>query len=98
MEALYPVKIYYDESDHVYYVDVRDFGLEGEKLTYGPSYITAHKNAVDALNLLVMNYESEHNGASVPGSSMELLLGETYIYVNTEEYKSRLLLEKEKTS
>ena len=94
MKALYPVRIYYDESDRVYYADARDFGLEGEKLTYGAEYITAYKNAEDALNLLVMNYESEHDGQSVPVSSMQLKSGETYIHVDTDGYKRRLLLEK----
>lgn len=89
MKALYPVRIYYDELDSVYYVDARDFGLEGEKLTYGSSYLTAYENAEEALNLLLMDYESEHDGGSAPEASI-LAPYETYIHVDTMKYKMQM--------
>ena len=93
MKALYPVKIYYDEPDNVYYVDARDFGLEGEKLTYGASYLEAYENAEDALNLLLTNYEDEHEGQSIPKSS-KLEIGETYIHVDTQGYAQQLRIQR----
>ena len=46
MKALYPVRIYYDHEELVYYADVPDLGLEGEKITYGASYVEVYENVL----------------------------------------------------
>ena len=89
MKKLYPVKIYYEQEDNIYYADVPDLGLEGEKLTYGGSYLEAYENVTDALNLFMCDYEAEHDGKKPPEPGKRCP-DEIYIYVDTEGYKKRL--------
>lgn len=92
MKAVYPCVISWDKDDETYYVTFPD--LE-EIQTDGTDLYDAVEKGEDALNLLLLNYESEHEGNKPPAPSdikrLDLKGNEraTLIRADTDSYQNQ---------